>query len=67
MQCPLRLKSQKRPLGEATFGVPEFIEDFDTCIKDSCAWWDNKNECCIISHLGAIQEYLSGLMASKNQ
>ena len=65
MMCPLRLKSQKRPLGEATFGVPEFVEDFDMCIKDHCTWWDDKKQCCIISHLSSIQESLEILAGSK--
>jgi len=65
--CPLRLKSQKRPLGEATFGVPEFIEDFDVCIADHCSWWDTKKECCVMVHLGAIQESLTALTESKKE
>ncbi|MCM8833322.1 MAG: hypothetical protein NC816_05330 [Candidatus Omnitrophica bacterium] len=58
MKCPLRLRTQKRPLGEAAFGVPEQIEDFDFCIEESCAWWDLKNKCCIITHLIYIEEKL---------
>jgi hypothetical protein len=65
MQCPLRLKSQKRPLGEATFGVPEFVEDFDICIKENCSWWDDNKKSCVMSHLGSIQESLAALAASK--
>ena len=58
MKCPLRLRTQKRPLGEAAFGVPEQVEDFDMCIEDNCAWWDEKNKCCIIVHIGVIKEKL---------
>ncbi len=67
VQCPLRLKSQKRPLGEATFGVPEFIDDFDACIADHCSWWDSKAECCVIAHLGTIRETLAILTSDKKQ
>jgi len=67
VQCPLRLKSQKRPLGEATFGVPEFIDDFDACIAEHCSWWDSKAECCVIAHLGNIRESLAMLTADKTQ
>ncbi|MCK9266441.1 hypothetical protein M0P98_06130 [bacterium] len=54
MKCPLRLKTQKRPLGEAAFGVPEQVEDFDNCILTDCAWWDEKREKCIICRLGEL-------------
>ena len=65
MKCPLRIRPQKRPLGEATFGVPEFIEDFDICLEDGCAWWDVDKKCCVIIHLSAIKESLSLLTAEK--
>lgn len=58
MKCPLRLRLQKRPLGEAAFGVPEQIEDFDFCIAEDCAWWDKKNQSCIMVHLISIDEKL---------
>lgn len=58
MKCPLRLRTQKRPLGQAAFGVPEQVEDFDFCIEEECAWWDGKNRKCIITHLIAIDEKL---------
>lgn len=58
MKCPLRLRMQKRPLGEAAFGVPEQVEDFDYCIQEDCAWWDNKKQSCIMSHLISIDEKL---------
>jgi len=35
MKCPLRLRTQKRPLGEAAFGVPERVEDFNFSIISS--------------------------------
>jgi len=67
MMCPLRLKSQKRPLGEATFGVPEFTEDFDLCLEDHCSWWDVNKKCCAVLHLSSIQESLTALAASKKE
>jgi hypothetical protein len=58
MKCPLRLRLQKRPLGEAAFGVPEQVEDFDLCIEENCAWWDEKNKGCIMKHIISIDEKL---------
>jgi hypothetical protein len=65
MKCPLRLRAQKRPLGEATFGVPEFIDDFDLCIEEGCAWWNAKNNCCIIMCLSEIKDGAFALTAEK--
>lgn len=62
MKCPLRLRMQKRPLGEAAFGVPEQVEDFDFCIEEQCAWWDEKSNCCIIKHFLSIDEKLTLLI-----
>ncbi|MCM8830305.1 MAG: hypothetical protein NC824_04835 [Candidatus Omnitrophica bacterium] len=67
MKCPLRLRAQKRPLGEATFGVPEFIDDFDLCIEETCAWYDIDKKCCVILHLSNIKESLTLLTADKKQ
>ncbi|MCX8081875.1 MAG: hypothetical protein N3D17_00500 [bacterium] len=67
MKCPLRLRPQKRPLGEATFGVPEFIEDFDLCLEENCAWWDMDKKCCAVIHLCAIKENLTVLAEDKKQ
>jgi len=64
MKCPLRLRMQKRPLGEAAFGVPERVEDFDFCLEKECAWWDEKNHCCVIAHLISIDEKLTALIKS---
>jgi len=61
MKCPLRLRMQKRPLGEAAFGVPEQVEDFDFCLEKECAWWDEKNNCCVIAHIISIDEKLTTL------
>ena len=58
MKCPLRLRLQKRPLGEAAFGVPEQVEDFDFCIQEECAWWDEKNKRCAIFYLVDLNEKL---------
>ena len=65
MKCPLRLRLQKRPLGEASFGVPEQVEDFDFCIQEECAWWDRENNCCVISHIISIDEKLKLLIQDK--
>lgn len=62
MKCPLRLRTQKRPLGEAAFGVPEQVEDFDFCIEDNCAWWDEKSKMCIVKYLVLINEKLGNLL-----
>lgn len=67
MKCPLRLRPQKRPLGEATFGVPEFIEDFDLCIEEDCGWWDKEKKCCAITHLSGIKESLLAFISEKNK
>jgi hypothetical protein len=61
MKCPLRLRLQKRPLGEAAFGVPEQVEDFDMCIEESCAWWDEKNKGCIMKRIVLVDEKLEML------
>jgi len=66
MKCPLRLKTQKRTLGEAAFGVPDQVQDFDLCIEDGCAWWDAKKGKCIISRIGElIAERLEEMSAEK--
>jgi len=62
MKCPLRLRMQKRPLGESAFGVPEQIEDFDFCLEKECAWWDEENNSCILYHLIEIDEKLTILI-----
>lgn len=60
MKCPLRLKTQKRPLGEAAFGVPEQVQDFDACIEGGCAWWDEKRGICVICRIGELVDKLQG-------
>jgi len=64
MKCPLRLRLQKRPLGESTFGVPEQVEDFDFCIEEECSWWDKKNKECVMLHIVSLDEKLE-LLKSK--
>jgi len=56
MKCPLRLKTQKRPLGEAAFGVPDQVQDFDYCIEAGCSWWDAKTGKCFICRIAEILE-----------
>lgn len=56
---------QKRPLGEAAFGVPEQVEDFDFCLQGECAWWDEKNSCCVIFHLVSINEKLTAFLSKE--
>ncbi len=58
MKCPLRLKVQKRPLGEAAFGVPESAQDFDNCIHAECSWWETEKERCIITRIDDIADKL---------
>ncbi len=63
MRCPLRLKHQKRPLGTAAFGVPEQVEDFDSCLFEECAWWNSESKDCAIKHpFGSLESKIERLI-----
>jgi len=64
VKCPLRLRLQKRPIGEAAFGVPSQVQDFDFCIEEECAWWDAKNKKCAIFHIVELNEKLDLVVGS---
>ena len=51
MKCPLRMRHQKRPLGESASGAPEYTQDFDVCLEDGCAWWSEKAQKCVVASM----------------
>ena len=45
----MRMRQQKRPLGESASGAPEYTQDFDVCLEDGCAWWSEKDKECVVA------------------